>query len=168
MILSYSQIISNDVLSINEQKSVGKVSDIVLQKTDLKIKAALLQQNFFFLPQKLVSFNDIVDFDSNALVIRTEDSVTLLKDMIAAQKAIKADLCGVNQKVITKSGSFVGKVYDYTIESTSGMIYSLYIRKLFSEKIIPRSIILELNGNTFIIEDDYELVKNGGSLPETV
>ncbi len=168
MIVSYSQIIGSDVLSINEQKSVGKISDLVLQKSDLKVKAALLRQSFFYVPQKLVTYNDIIDFDNNAIVIQTEDNIVTLKEVIAVQKAIQASLCGINQKVMTKSGSLVGRVYDYTIDSTSGMIYSLYVHKLLLDKIIPRSIILELEKNIFLIEDDYELITNNNSVPETV
>lgn len=166
MIVSYSQIVGSEILAINEQKTVGTVSEIALQKNDLKVKGFLLHSKYFFTTQKAITFNDIVEIGNSALVTQTTDNILPLKELVSIQKAIKAKLCGVNQRVVTKSGAIVGRVYDYTIESTTGMIYSLYIKHFFSDKIIPRSIILELKNNIYIIEDDYELIKNSATMPE--
>ncbi len=167
MIVSYSQLIGNDILSIDEQKSAGRVADLVIQKTDLKIKAALVGKHFFWLPQKAVIFDDIVDINQSALVVQNSENIIRLKELLAIQKAIQSKCLGINQKVITKSGSAVGIVYDYTFDSTSGLLYSLHVKKFLTDKIIPRSIIVEYNNNIFIIDDDYELVKNTNTVPET-
>lgn len=166
MIVSYSQIIGSEILAINEQKTVGKVSDIVIQKSDLKIKGLVLQSPFFFVAPKAIAFGDVLEIDNRAVVTQREDNILPLKELVSIEKAIKSKQCGLKQKIITKSGTDVGYVYDYTIESGTGLIYSLYVKKFLTEKIIPRSIILELKDNVYIIEDDYELIKNSATMPE--
>lgn len=167
MIISYSQIVGKDILAIDEQKTVGKISDIVIQKNDLKIKGFVLHSSFFFNSPKAISFGDIVEVDQKAVVTQNQNNVLSLKELVSMDKAIKSKLYGLKQRVVTKSGKDIGYVYDYTIESSSGMIYSLYVKKYFSEKIIPRSIILEIKNNKYLIEDDYELIKNSATMPET-
>lgn len=167
MIISYSQIIDSNILAINEQKSVGTVSEVVLQKTDLKIKAVVTNSPLFFLPKRVLTFDDIIDFDQHAIVTQSEDNIVKLAEVVSIAKAIKAKCLGVGQKVITQSGTVVGKVYDFTIDSDSGLIYSLYVKRFLTDKIIPRSIILELKNNCYIIENDYELIKDGSPAPET-
>ncbi|OQB06259.1 MAG: PRC-barrel domain protein [bacterium ADurb.Bin212] len=167
MIVSYSQIIGSEILAINEQKTVGKVSDVVIQKNDLKIKGFLLHSPFFFVPPKAIAFGDILEIDNRAVVTQKDENILPLKELVSIEKSIKSKLCGVKQRVVTKSGTAVGVVYDYTIESSTGLIYSLYVKKFLTEKIIPRSIILELKENIYTIEDDYELIKNSATMPET-
>lgn len=166
MIVSYSQIVGSQVLSIEEQSSIGRVSDIVLQKSDIKVKAVLLGTAVFFVTPRVVTFDDIVDFDSRAVVIQKEDDAVSLAEVVSIKQAIKAGMKGVRHKVYTKAGKLVGTVYDYTLDSTSGLIYSLYIRHLLSERIIPRTVICELNDKGFIIDDDFELVRNTAPYPE--
>ncbi len=166
MIISYSQIVGKDILAVNEQKTVGKVSDIVIQKNDLKIKGFLLHSPFFFVAPKAIAFGDIIEIDQKALVTQNQDNILSLKELVSIDKAIKSKLYGLKQRVVTKSGKDIGYVYDYTIESSSGMIYSLYVKKFLTEKIIPRPIILEIKNNKYLIEDDYELIKNSVTMPE--
>ncbi len=167
MIVSYNQIIGSSVLSVKEQKLCGKVAEVVLQKTDLKIKALILKKPYFLMREKAVSFSDILEFDKKIVVVNDEDSITDISELISVGEALKNRLKGRGQKTYTKSGKFIGIVYDYTIDSQSGLIYNLSVKNLLSDKLISRSSIIELKGSCFIIEDDYMLVKNVESVAET-
>lgn len=167
MIVSYSQIVGSQVLAINEQRTVGKIADLVLQKSDLKVKAALLHKSFFFNKQLVITYDDVVEYDKSALVIQSEDNIVDTSEVVSIIQAIKSKLTGTGQKVFTKSKKFVGTAYDYTIESSNGLIYSIYVKHMLSDRIISRSCIIELKDNCFIIEDDFELVKNGATASDT-
>lgn len=160
MIVSFSQVIGSDVLSVKEQKAVARVCDIVIQKTDLKIKAVLLSASLFSFAKKVITFDDISEFDTNAVVIQNEDDIVPLGEVVTVEQAIKSKLHGVGQKVMTKSKKMVGNVYDYTFDSESGLIYALHVRYLLTDRVINRASIIEISSNIFIIEDDFELVKN--------
>lgn len=166
MIVSYSQIVGSQILAIEEQASVGRIADIVLQKSDIKVKAVLLASAVFFVPPKVVTFDDIVDFDNRAVVVQKEDDVVPLKEVISIQQAIKAKMKGAKHKVYTKSGKFVGTVYDYTFDSQSGLLYSLFVKHLMTDRIIPRTVICELNEKGFIIDNDFELIRSTSAIPE--
>lgn len=166
MILSYSQIVGSDVLAIEDQASIGRVADLVLQKSDMKVKALLLHSRFFFVAPQAITFDDIVDFDTRAVIIQGEEDAVPLKELVSIQQALKAKMNGVKQKVYTKSGKFIGTVYDYTIESGSGLVYTLFVKHLVSDRIIPRSVICELSSKGYIIDDDFELVKSSVTVAE--
>ena len=167
MIVSYSQIVGSQVLAIKEQKTAGKVADLVLQKSDLKIKAALLYKPFFFSQQKIIAYDDIVEYDKNALIIQSENDIIPLGEVVSVEQAFKAKLAGSSYKVYTKSKKYVGSVYDYTLESDTGLIFAIYVKYMLSDRIISRSNIIEIKDHHFVIDDDFELVKNGANAMET-
>ena len=166
MIVSYSQTVHSALLAIEEQASIGRIADVVLQKTDLKVKGLILSVPFFFIKPRIVTFDDIIDFDKNAVVIQSAENAVPLAELVSIQQAINSGMRGVKHKVFTKQGKFVGNVYDYTFESSSGLIYSLYVKRLVTDRIIPRTVICELNEKGFIIDDDFELVRNASPYPE--
>lgn len=167
MIISYNQIVGSSVLAINEQASIGRIADIVLQKSDIKVRALLLHSPFFFVTPKAVTFDDIVDFDTKAVIVQDSDAVVSLNELVSIKQAIAAKMKGIRQKVYTKKGKLIGTVYDYTFESTSGLVYSLFVKHMLSDRIIPRTVICELNAKGFIIDDDFELIRNTATIPET-
>ena len=167
MIVSYSQIIGSNILCIDEQAALGKVADIVLQKSDMKIKALLLHSAFFFVPPKVVIFDDITDFDRKAVIVQKEDDIVPINELVSVKQTLKAKMHGVRQRVYTKSGKYLGTVYDYTIDSASGLIYSIYVKHLLSDRILPRTVIRELNQKGYIVDDDYELISSSAPVPES-
>ena len=86
-----------------------------------------------------------------------------MKDAIRIKQAIDQGLSGIGQKVVTKSGKKIGKVFDYLISVNDLSITKLYVKNMMSERIIPITAVNEIKGNIIIINDDYDMV----SIPRT-
>ena len=166
MIVRYSQIIKSPVLLYQEQAVFGFVFDVVIQKSDIAVKAIVVRDRGLFYKQKLVSFHEIVAIESDSVTVQKEESAVGADEAPSIALAIGAGMAGSRRMVVTKNGKRVGLAYDYTIESESGLITSIYVKSWFSDRIIGREAILSIEKRKIIIDDDYELVKNSAALAE--
>lgn len=167
MIVKYSQIVGAPLLSLDDQKKIGKVLDIVLQKSDISIKGLIVKTGLILPLKKIVSSADIIETTNSAIVVKDESVLLPEKELPQISEAIKKKMFGVSQKVVTKSGTRIGYVYDYTLESESMMLSSIYVKNMLSDRIISRSAISEIEGKKIIIDDDFEIIKNTEIIPET-
>ncbi len=167
MITRYSQVMHSQVVTLDEQQSLGSVTDIVLNKTDFTIKAFLIRTMPVIPMHKVISFSDVVEIASNAVLVQNEDAVSDMKDSVRVKEAIKAKIHGIGQRVYTKSKKFIGVVYDYTIHSETGKIIKIYVKTLLSDRIIGTETILKFEGKKIIIEDEFETITNKSSELET-
>ncbi len=167
MITRYSQILNSPVVTLDEQQNLGIVSDIVLNKTDLTIKAFLIKTMPIIPLYKVISFSDVVEIASNAILVQNDKAISDMKDSIRVKEAIKSRTHGVRQRVYTKSKKFIGIVYDYTIHAETGKIMKFYLKTIFSERIIGTETVNEFVGKRIIIEDDFETISNKNTELET-
>jgi len=160
MITRYSQVLHTPVITLDEQKNLGVVSDIVLNKTDFIIKAFIVRTMPIIPIRKVVSFSDVVEIASNAVLVQNNDAISEMRDSVRVREALKAKAHGIGQRVYTKSGKFVGVVYDYTIHSETGKIIKLYIKTWLSDRIIGTETIFKVKGKKIIIKDEFETITN--------
>ena len=159
MIVRYSQVIHSPIVEIKTQTLLGKVLDIVLQKSDFSVKAVLVKPSILSLEKLVVTDADILEIVNNAVLVNDEDSASPLKDSPRVVQSIEAKAYGVNQKVVTKSGKVVGRVHDYTFDSQLLKVINLYVKSMISDRIIPATSIHKFEKGKVIIDDDYEVAK---------
>jgi len=167
MITRYSQILNSPVITLDEQVNLGVVSDIVLNKTDFTIKAFLVRTMPIIPIRKVVSFSDVVEVASNAVLVQNDDSICDMRDSVRVREALKAKAHGIGQRVYTKSRKFIGVVYDYTIHSETGKIMKLYVKTWISDRIIGTETVYKIDGKRIIIEDEFETISNKNTEMET-
>lgn len=169
MIVKFSQIFHHSIYDLENQNRLAFVLDAVIQKTDLSVKALIVRTNVFIPQKKIITFNDIVEISPKAIIVRNEDAISDYKDNIRVVESIREKLHGVNQKVVTKSGNIIGRVFDYLVDSESGKITKIYVKSLFHDRIIPRQKIRSIEKRKIVIDDDFETVgevKNPAFEPE--
>ena len=158
MIIKYSQIIHSPVVELKDQTNLGLASDLVIQKSDLTIKAVIIKCGFFSLLTRVAVASDIVELNSGSVILNDENSITTLSGATRINEAIREKMYGLNQYVGTKSGKALGQVYDYTIDNSTGAIQKLYLKSLMTDRIIPASAIIKFDGKKITIEDDFEII----------
>jgi uncharacterized protein YrrD len=141
-------------------QKLGRVLDIVIQKSDLSVKAVIMREGaFFFDEKKAISVSDIQEFTSGSVLVVDDNSPVPIKESIRVFEAIKDRMFGVGQIVRTKSGKLIGKVYDYTFHNETGAIEKFYVKSIFNDRIISRDAVVKLEGKRMTIEDDFEVIK---------
>lgn len=158
MIIRYSQIIHSPVVELKSQTNLGIASDLVIQKSDLTIKAVIIRCGFFNLLTRVASASDIVELNSGSVILNDENSITTLSEATRIREAIKEKMHGLGQSVRTKSGKALGQVYDYTIDNATCAIQKLFVKSLLTDRIIPVSAILNFEGKKITVKDDFEII----------
>lgn len=169
MIVQYSQIVHSPVLELKNQTKLGTAQDLVIQKSDLSIKAVIIKSSLFNLTTRVATSADIVELNSGSVIVRDDDSLVSLSEAERVKEALADKMCGISQKVKTKSGKSIGKVYDYTLDSTTFALQKIYVKSILDERIISVSSIIKFEGKNIVVKDDFELITAGGTAfqPET-
>lgn len=159
MLVPYSKIINSNIVELKTQTLVGSVSDLVLQKNNFSVEGIVLKGGFFGGKTKAVSPKDILEITSKpvAILVNNTDSVVELDEMIRVKEAFQRGFHGVGQKVVTKSGKEIGKIYDFLVASDDLSVKKIYVKSLINERIISTDNVISFeNSKKIIIKDDYE------------
>jgi uncharacterized protein YrrD len=168
MILTYTKIVDQNIYELKSQHKLGKVSEIIIKKSNLSIYGVILQNDSFLGRNvKVVNAADIVELTPNGVLVKDEDSVTSLKDNLRMKEAIDHKYFGIGQKVYTRKGKYIGKVFDFTISSDTLEITKFYTKSLLAERIIASAAIVEFNKKKIVIKNDYESVAVAAVAVET-
>lgn len=162
MIIKYSQIIHSPVLELRGQTRLGVATDLVIQKSDLIIKAVIVKNGLFNINTKVATNTDIVELNSGSVILRDDDSLVTLAYAERIREAIADKMYGIGQSVKTKSGKYIGKVYDYTIDNATCSIQKLFAKSLLDDRIISVSSITKFEGKNITVKDDFELITAAG------
>lgn len=169
MIVKYSQIIHSPVLELKGQTRLGVASDLVIQKSDLSIKAVIVKYGLLNVNTRVATNTDIIELNSGSVIVRDDGSVVSLSEAERVREAISDKMYGIGQRVNTKSGKYIGRVYDYTLDNTTLSLHKLYVKSLLDERIISVSSIIKFEGKNIKVKDDFELITAAGPAlsPET-
>ncbi len=159
MMLLYSKLIGAPIADFKSQVNIGQISDLVINDIDLTIAAAVVESGLPLISKKkVVGSTDFVHLSKNGIVISDEEALVEIKELVRIETLYKNKCFGLAQKVVTKSGVYIGHVYDYLIDSTTFSIRKLYVKKLLTDRIIPTTSVVAMEGKLFTIKDDKPYV----------
>jgi uncharacterized protein YrrD len=159
MIVSFSKLIGAPIFELKTQTKLGFIIDIVIKKSDVSIYGLIAKTSLApFSRAKTISETDILEISNDGIIVEDEKAISDMTETIRLKEAFDGGLHGVGQKVKTKSGKNIGKVFDYLIRADDLTITKIYLKNLFSERIIPTSAIVEIKGRQITINNDYDLV----------
>lgn len=159
MLVLYSKIIGLPIIETRNQTKVGEVFELILQKTDIEVSGIVLKNTGLFSKQMVISSTDLIEISADAVLVSSEDAITTLEEAMRLKEQISKGYTGVGQKIYTKSGKYIGKVFDFLVDSSSFSIKKLYTKSFFIEKIIPTDNVISFNRKVIIIKDDFEPIK---------
>jgi len=155
MMLLYSKIIGTPVAELRDATKIGLISDLIIEESDLSVAAAVVETNLNpFSKKQVVAATDFVKIFKDGIVVNDADAIVELDEVVRAAKLYDNNCHGLVQRVVTKSGVYVGHVYDYLFDAETTTIHKLYVKKLFSEQIIPTTIVTSMSGKIITIDDN--------------
>ena len=161
MMSLYSKIINSPVVELKTQTQIGVVDDLIIHKTKLEVYGIILKKASFlnFQETQVISSTDVLEMNSQAVVVNNDDAVIPISEAIRLKEAIDQKYCGVYQRIVSKKGKNIGLVYDYLVDSTTQKITKFYCRTLLNERIISANSVINMEGKKIIIKDDVETRK---------
>jgi sporulation protein YlmC with PRC-barrel domain len=159
MVTPYSKLIGTPVFELKTQRNLGTVIDVIINKNNFSVYGLLLKGSILpFGKTTVIAYSDILELTGSAIIVENEDAISDLKETVRLNEAYKSGYSGIGQRIVTKTGKKIGKVFDYLISSNDLTITRLYVKNLLNERIIPSSAIINIEGRKITINDSYELV----------
>ena len=158
MILRYTKIIGLPIFELRGQSRLGLVGDILIDQSGQKISGYLLQTPLLSFQKSRIALSvDIIETLKEVVIVKDEDAIISINEAVLAKKLYQKNYFGLGQRVVTETGLFLGKVYDYLVDNKTLGITKFYLRSLFKETIIPAKNILSFEGQTIIVKDKTSL-----------
>ncbi|MBR5418747.1 PRC-barrel domain-containing protein [Candidatus Saccharibacteria bacterium] len=158
MLLVGSRVIGTRVLSLHVGGTVATVKRAIIDPEDLNVIAYQLEGPIIKNDPEVGDILDVKDLREvslDGLIVDSTDRFTTREDVIRFDKVMSLNFNLVGLKVVTQDGKKLGKIKDYTLDSTTFMIYQLIVERPFMSSLIDSE--LTINRSQIIEIDDYKV-----------
>jgi uncharacterized protein YrrD len=159
MLVQASSLQNNRIQSLEDQQTVGKISDIVVDPDNGQILGLVITS--FMAKPRVLSPLDVVGFSPDLVAIKNKDVVLDLSEIVRADKVWKQKIRLINSVCKTESGKFLGWVEDYVIDLDTMTVIKYYVngQRLLSfgpGRIILADHTVSIKPGLVIVEDDED------------
>ena len=153
-------------MSLQIGDEIGRTSQPIIDPKQLKIIAYSLDGPLLNnQDENTLMTEDIRELGQIGMIVDSSDTLVNPDDVIKVAETLKLNFSLIGLKVETKKGQHIGKVIDYTVDSSAFSVYQLIVKRPFlqglndPELTINRSQIVEIDDYKVIIKHDTETVK---------
>ncbi len=167
MLLNSSKLIGCPVLSLHLGGPIGSVVSEIVDPSELKIVALNVNG-----PQTgngdygdILDVRSIREFSNIGMIIDSIDDLVSKGEVVKFDKIIDLNFAVNGLNVVTKKGTKLGKVIDYTFDPETMTIMQFIVKRpliksfLDPELTINRSQIKEVNDYELIVNDEEDKIK---------
>ena len=153
MLIQAVAIFKMPVGAIETQNKIGEVHQIVFDPKNGEIIGFEILLPGLITKKRILSMKDVLDFDRNGIVIKSEENLLDKKEIVKIDNIIREGIQPFKSKAFTKSGKKIGKIFDLVIDTNSLLIIKYYIHGLFTDKIIDSDKVIKIEKGKVIFED---------------
>lgn len=159
MLKSAKSFLNIPIISLYNTTKIGSLMDFIIDPDLGKVVGVIGERSGFFKKRiKVISIVDIREISERALLVDNENVLVPQEDIIKINNIINSDIKILENKVITESGKYLGKVTDFLIDDFF-YISKLYVNPvltniLTTQLIISRDLILKVTKEEIIVSDD--------------
>lgn len=151
-------MIGMPVLSLHVGGMIAQTREAVVDPEDLKIVAYTLEGPLIKNDPEvgnILDINDVREMSETGLIVDSSDRFTTRDDVIRFDKIMSLGFNLIGLKVVTPDGKKLGKVIDYTVDTSTFMVYQLIIQRPFMSSLIDPE--LTINRSQIVEIDDYKV-----------
>ncbi len=154
----YSQIVGTPVYIEEARSPVTTVKDLVVDCARGKVIGFIvdINKNLVVAPIDILEWND-------KLVINGYEAMVEADEILRIKEALDEGIFLLKNKVETEEGKYLGKVFEYTVNTGSMMVNSLYVAKGFlgllryEQRIIGMKHVLEVKKEVIVVKDEIKI-----------
>jgi uncharacterized protein YrrD len=158
MLLLGSRLIGTPVMGLQTGTKLAQTAHPVIDPSNLKIVAYQVEGPLLNEHPSLIRMADVRELSDIGMIIDSSDEFVGVNDVIKLHDIYVVGFHLIGLRVIDESGRKLGKVEDYSLESTSFIIQQLTVKqrgllKSLTETglLIHRSQIIEINDTTVVV-----------------
>jgi uncharacterized protein YrrD len=157
MLILGSQLIGTPVLGLQTGVRLAAITDPLIDPSTLKVLAYKLEGPLLTENPSYILTNDVRELSSIGMIVDSSDEFISLHDVIKVEELYKLGFKLIGMNVIDQHKRKLGKVDDYSVESSSFIVEQLNIKKgvlkalIDTSLLIHRSQIVEINDRHIVV-----------------
>jgi len=165
MLIYNSKLINLPILSVQDSGRIATIVKSIIDPDSLKIIAFRAYGAVNEDGGNILDVKSIREYSNLGIVIDSRDEFVKDDDVVKIAKVLELgfDLNGL--KVVTKKGSRLGHIIDFTVTDDNFSVQQLIVKrpsyKSFwdSELTIPRTEVVEVTDDKIIVRDEEKVIK---------
>jgi len=147
------------IISLDSNRILGTLNEIIIDPENGKILGLLVNAGILG-KKKAVSFNDIYDWTPQGIMVRDDEAITNIDDLVRIKKIVEEKISIIGSKVVTENEKKLGKVVDFVINTDLGILVKIYVEKpglktYFGDLlIIPANRIIAIKPKKIIVREE--------------
>ncbi|NLL52614.1 MAG: photosystem reaction center subunit H [Peptococcaceae bacterium] len=160
--LPSKKLISLPIISLKEGQKIGYAKNIVINPKTISVAALIVDPKRFFMEQRIIPFNRVVNIGENAITVGTESQAEKAANLPDIMHLLKEKTAVIGMKVITANGKTLGMVDEFYINREDGSIEFIdisggKIEGLFHGKArLKADEIMTLGSEVMVVSEDSE------------
>ena len=166
MLILGSKLLDQSILSLQVGGQIASTLEPIIDPSNLKIIAYTLSGPLIDKsPENVLLTNDIREFSRMGFIIDSIDDLVDPNEIIKLKNILKLNFKLIGHRVETVKSKKIGKVIDFTVDSSTFSIYQLVVKRPAlkalndPELTINRSQIVEIDDDKVVIKNEEETVK---------
>ena len=166
MLLSYTSLANYPVLSMHVGGEIARLGEPIIDPNELKILGyQVYGPTIGGEIGNILEMQDIRELADIGAIIDSTDVLVNQVDVVRIDKAMRLNFHLIGHKVITKKGTRLGKVVDFTLNPDSYLIQQLVVKRPLTkaffdpELLIGRSEIVEVDDEKVVVKDEEAKIR---------
>lgn len=166
MLVTSSRLVRCPVMSLHVGDEIARTEEPIIDPDDLKIVAFELSGPLVGGDAgTILEVRDIREFSDIGMIVDSVDVFVNPGEVIRLDEVRKIGFQMIGKKVVTKKGTKLGKVLDYTVNSDDFMIQQFTVQRpilksiVDPELLIGRSEIVSVDDEKIIVRDEEAKIK---------
>jgi sporulation protein YlmC with PRC-barrel domain len=151
MLIELSILNQLPVGSFDEGGLIGKVLRTIISRKDGRVLGFVVKKMGFFGETKIASFEDIISIDQVGIVIRSSESLVDKEEIIRIGEILKEKFDLIGLKAVAKNKANLGRVADALVNTDTGDIMRVYVKKFFKDYVFEHSQIEEITLKNIVL-----------------
>lgn len=157
-----NDVIGHKVITLKSGKEVGKVSDVVYDPGEQRVKAFLVDEGHWFGNGRAIPLSDIKSIGKDAVIIDSENLVRRVSDVMGRETSLGRNGHHLAKtRVVTDTGTDLGRVSDIYFDPGSGDVEELEVTQGLADiqsgkKAVKVGSIITVGEDATIVEKTAE------------
>ncbi|MEP7204867.1 MAG: PRC-barrel domain-containing protein [Candidatus Saccharibacteria bacterium] len=167
MLLLGSRLIGTPIMGLQTGTKLAQAAAPLIDPANLKIVAYVVEGPLLTEHPSLIRIADVRELSDIGMIVDSAEEFIALDDVIKIRELSELGFELVGMNVIDETHRKLGKVDDYSLDSSSFVIQQISVQRGLlksltdSSLLIHRSQIIEINDSYIIVRTTAEKVKTG-------
>lgn len=157
-------VLVKDAIARGEGALVGLVESLIINPDTGELAGLIVREGFGKKSLKTVAAKDILGISSDFYLVPSYETLGDLDEIVRLKQILDRDVPITGNRVYTASGTYLGKVFDYTVDLTHFVLSRIYVRTSFlgvsgQQHIIGYKQIISIEKDKITVDDNFAKAK---------